>query len=160
MISSFAQKVFRAESIQWTADELVVLKQITNEVQIYSGNASISHSSAMLARIQVKGFTQFSTAKIPSRDGVLPVAFFSPESGGKAAKVVIYHYNIGTNEVTGPIGNGCSIMGASEASLSWNALGTALLIYSQSNVDTSGASYYGSTSLYYINAQVCSLRVI
>lgn len=130
-----------------------MFKQITNEVQVYRSGTVITEAANMIARIQFKGFTQYKVAPSENPAGVLTVAFFSPESGGNPGRVTLFSLNVNTNEVNGPLGSR-SIFGASEANLLWNSTSSTLLIYSQSSVDTSGASYYGATSVYYITAQV------
>ena len=152
-----AMKSFRSDIVQYSNDERFVFKQITNEVQVYPSTASFQDNTAMVARLQLKGFTQYKVSPQSSATGsAVPVAFFFPATGGNPGRVSIATVNLTTFEVSEPLGSR-TIFGASEASLLWNSTATALLIYSRSNVDTSGASYYGATSVYFMTADVsCS----
>jgi hypothetical protein len=40
----------------------------------------------------------------------------------------------------------------SQAKMLWNATGTALLVETHTQIDSSGKSYYGESSLYYLSA--------
>lgn len=153
-------KSYRPDMLQFTSDERFIFKQITNEVQVYPTTSSFADHTTMVARIQLKGFTQYKLGPVAAENttGTIPVAFFFPETGGNPGRVTIVTIKLVSFEVSEPLGSR-TIFGASEASLLWNSLASSLLIFSRSNVDTSGASYYGATAVYFMSANVRSLHV-
>jgi translation initiation factor 2A len=146
-----AMKSFRSDLVQFSNDERFVFKQITNEVQIFSSQSLLFQDhTAIVARVQLKGFSQYKVAPVTSGES-LSIAFFFPESGGNPGRVSIVAVNLNNFEVSEPMGSR-SIFGASDATLMWNATATALLIFSRSNLDTSGASYTGAAAVYFMSA--------
>jgi uncharacterized protein with WD repeat len=95
---------------------------------------------------------------------VLPyisVAVFNPEAGGKPARVTLYRFHPARllsgedcDSEKGPVVEGPvssrTIFAASEAKLTWNATGSALLVYA--HADTDASSYYGATGLFLLQA--------
>jgi translation initiation factor 2A len=149
LLAAYNQKTYRSEVVQFTDDERYCFRQTTNEVCVYT-NGQFAQSDCV-ERIQQKGFTQFRITS--SWEPKVLVAFFNPEAGGKPARVTLYSFKKTIQyEVEGPLGSR-TIFGASEAKLMWNKQGTALLIHSQTDVDSSNASYYGATALYIMNAK-------
>ncbi len=154
MVTSLAMKSYRSDIVQFSSDERFVFKQITNEVQVYlSSSPLFADHTAMIARIQLKGFSQYKVAPVTTASPTIPVAFFFPEAGGNPGRVTVVHVNHTSYEVSEPMGSR-SIFGASEALLMWNSTATTLLVFSRSNVDSSGASYTGAAAVYYMSANV------
>lgn len=87
LVTSFSQKIYKTQVIQWTASEEYCFRLVSNEVQIYRGNEL---SGAPIDKVYHKGFTQFHVTGT-----VLPyvsVAVFNPEAGGKPARVALYRF--------------------------------------------------------------------
>lgn len=161
LVTAYSLKVYKAQSIQWTANEEYCFRLVTNEIQIFTGNSL----TVPIDKVYHKGLTQFQVTST-----VMPyvsVAAFNPESGGKPARVTLFRFNpkdastavaatAGEAEKTdkstcveGPVSSR-TIFAASEAKLMWNAPGTALLVYAQA--DTDATSYYGATGLFLLQA--------
>lgn len=158
LVTSFSLKVYKAQSIQWTANEEFAFRLVTNEIQIFRGHAL----TTPIDKVYHKGLTQFQVTST-----VVPyvsVAAFNPEAGGKPARVTLFRFTPKpetetkpetepeaekTTSVTGPVSSR-TIFAASEAKLMWNAPGSALLVYAQA--DTDATSYYGATGLFLLQA--------
>jgi translation initiation factor 2A len=149
MLAAYNQKSYKCAAIQWTADERYSFRQTTNELCIYEDGLFLQ--SDCIEKIQHKGFSQYKITQFC--DPCVTIAFFNPEAGGKPARITLYSFKkILKPIVEGPLGTR-TIFGASEATLMWNKQGTSLLIHSQTDVDSSNASYYGATSLYIMNSK-------
>lgn len=155
LVTSFSQKVYKAQVIQWTANEEFCFRLVSNEVQIFSND----NLTAPIDKVYHKGLTQFHVT--PTVAPYVSVAVFNPESGGKPARVTLYRFTPSTTATTastvekpatrveGPVSSR-TIFAASEAKLTWNATGSALLVYA--HADTDASSYYGATGLFLLQA--------
>lgn len=75
------------------------------------------------------------------------VALFVPEKKGKPASVKIYQF--GSLDV--PIATK-SFYKAQDVTLKWSPTGSALIIETRTDIDTSGKSYYGETGLFFLQS--------
>jgi translation initiation factor 2A len=149
--SSFSQKVYRTQVLQWTANEEFCFRLVSNEVQIFN-NSSMSKP---VDKVHHKGLTQFHVT--PTISPYVSVAVFNPEAGGKPARVTLYRFDPSRlsaegekgTAVEGPVSSR-TIFAASEAKLTWNTTGSALLVYA--HADTDASSYYGATGLFLLQA--------
>ena len=169
LVTAFSLKVYKAQSIQWTANEEYCFRLVTNEIQIFRGDSL----TVPIDKVYHKGLTQFRITSTVTP--YVSVAAFNPESGGKPARVTLFRFNpkpstetVSTTEesektdkatsVEGPVSSR-TIFAASEAKLMWNAPGTALLVYAQA--DTDATSYYGATGLFLLQAHTdAAIKVI
>ena len=144
LLVAYSQKTQKRDALQWTLDEQLCLRCVTNEINVMTGN-----DLRPLAKIHHKGVTQFRVSPtLSSAPGCCNVAVFTPEGGGKPARASLYHYpGIGATEVQGP-GATRTMFSASEASMLWNSQGTSVLVHTHSDLDTTNTSYYGMTGLY------------
>jgi len=94
------------------------------------------------ARLQLDGLNSFSLS--PGKS--VAIAAFIPERKGQPASVRIYSYPNFNQQVAAK-----SFFRADSAELFWNALGTNLLVLTHTDVDATGQSYYGETSLFYLS---------
>lgn len=150
LLATYFQKLFKTDIFQWTADERYCFRQVTNEIHIYDGDRLTANES--IEKIRFQGFTQYKIASVATNPSTINVALFTPEGGGKPGRVTLFVCKMSPSILIEGPGNSRTIFGATEAELLWNKLGTALLIHSQSDVDTSGASYYGATGLYLMSS--------
>eukprot|EP00603_Paraphysomonas_imperforata_P006993 CAMPEP_0114415412 /NCGR_PEP_ID=MMETSP0103-20121206/1897_1 /TAXON_ID=37642 ORGANISM="Paraphysomonas imperforata, Strain PA2" /NCGR_SAMPLE_ID=MMETSP0103 /ASSEMBLY_ACC=CAM_ASM_000201 /LENGTH=636 /DNA_ID=CAMNT_0001583597 /DNA_START=45 /DNA_END=1956 /DNA_ORIENTATION=+ len=89
------------------------------------------------------------------------IAVFTPEAGGKHAKVMMYSYDqqlLSEEGAEGTKAQGCQDTGfgrtmfaANECCMKWNLSGERVIVQTQSDVDSSNASYYGSTGLFLLS---------
>jgi len=98
-------------------------------------------------RLRLAGATTFEIAPGPAP---YKIAVFVPEKRGvqsAPAQVCIFHFpKLDKHVYSKPFYK------AQEAKLLWNATGTALLVETHTQVDSSGKSYYGESALYYLSA--------
>lgn len=86
MITSYSQKIYKPDLIQWTEDEAYCFRSVTNEIHIY--NNKIEHG--VIDKIYHKGLTQFSIT--PTQVPYISIAIFNREVGGNPARVTLYRY--------------------------------------------------------------------
>ena len=84
LVAQYSQKVFRKHSVQWTADETYMLRQVTNEVHIYSVSTITSGSYFKIAH---RGLHSF---RVSPTSTPLHVVVFNPEASGNPARVTLF----------------------------------------------------------------------
>ncbi len=135
VIAEFSQKNQAAWQLQFTGDEKYAAHLTTNEIHFYDS----SNFKARWNKLRIENCTSFSLS--PGRN--YSVAAFVPEKGGKPAFVRIYtipNFNQPVSQKT--------FFKAETAQLTWNKLGTSLLVLAQMAVDSTNKNYYGETTLY------------
>jgi len=180
-LHGFPLKNLRREQwppIQWTHDEAYAFHLVTNHVHVYKGqNVFMFKESIRYERkISCEGINSFSVpkkvvaAKVPldtnanananANAGDQPIATylfttFVPETKGKPAKLALLRYPdaLGSSSGSKPPLASKSFYQAEECKAMWSPRGDAALVLTSTSVDSSGASYYGSSNLYLITAQ-------
>mmetsp|Transcript_10571 Transcript_10571/g.19806 ORF Transcript_10571/g.19806 Transcript_10571/m.19806 type:complete len:341 (+) Transcript_10571:770-1792(+) len=76
------------------------------------------------------------------------IATFKPEIKGSPAKVSIFNH---PGNLERPVA-GKTFFKAQEAKFEWSSLGNAVLCKTDTDVDTTGQSYYGESALYLVHA--------
>ncbi|KAJ1818847.1 hypothetical protein LPJ60_004103 [Coemansia sp. RSA 2675] len=136
---AFTQKTFSDQALQWTDDERYCAKLFSGEVRFYAPTAL---GKAALA-LKLDGITAFSVSP-----GLAPsVAVFVPERGSKPALVRMYAVGAFTRAVANK-----TFFKAEKVDFHWHRLGTNLLVMTHTEVDKTGRSYYGESSLYFLAA--------
>ncbi|GMH98038.1 hypothetical protein TrVE_jg4628 [Triparma verrucosa] len=130
-------------AVEWTSDEKLALRISANSVFIHRGDSGWEDSSNLLERVSVEGVKQFSV----SPGSVYRFTTFTPETKGRPAKVQIYGYPNTKTAVTGK-----SFYQAEELTTAWSPNGEKCIVFTHTTVDTTGQSYYGSTSLHLLSA--------
>ncbi|EKX45057.1 hypothetical protein GUITHDRAFT_94821 [Guillardia theta CCMP2712] len=143
-LSAFSQKNFSKESwpyLKWTSDELIACMQITNGVHLYNGK---DIKKGVLAKIEQEKLSAFSVAP-----GPLPykIATFVPEVKDQPATMKLFSYP----NVTEPVATK-KMFRANDASFLWSPTGTAVVIRTSTDVDSTGKSYYGESKLTFFSA--------
>jgi len=128
--------------IKWTADETVAAKMSNGKVNFYAGK----HFNVIVNTFKLQGVARFSWA--PSTTIPHKFAVFVPEKKGQPGKVQVCEYPETSNIIIQK-----SIFKAQSADILWNKQGTAALLISQTDIDTSGKSYYGETGVHLLNAK-------
>mmetsp|Transcript_22707 Transcript_22707/g.33179 ORF Transcript_22707/g.33179 Transcript_22707/m.33179 type:complete len:628 (+) Transcript_22707:31-1914(+) len=150
MVASFNQRVLKKSVIQWNADESCCMRIVTNEIHLLlpsGANGSFERAS----KVYHKNISQFSLAPNSSHPFV---AAFTPEGSGGPAKVSLYRYSQqdGSNWSFEDTGICRTLFSASECKMLWRPNeGDRVLIQTQSDVDSSGGSYYGATGLFIVS---------
>ncbi|KAJ2795590.1 hypothetical protein H4S07_006443, partial [Coemansia furcata] len=136
---AFTQKTFSDRALQWTDDEKYCAKLFSGEVRFYAPTAL---SKAALT-LKLDGITAFSVSP-----GLAPsVAVFVPERGSRPALVRMYAVGAFTRAVANK-----TFFKAESVDFHWHKLGTNLLVMTHTEVDKTGRSYYGESSLYFLAA--------
>ena len=143
LLSTHASKPQKRDSLQWTSDEGLCCKLVTNEVQVYPGR--LEGDVAMLGRVRHPGATQFRLCPAPTAAGCT-VCIFQAESSGNPARAALYYFN--SSDGSSAPGPSRTMFSASECHMHWNLPGSALLVHTHSDVDKSNTSYYGATGLF------------
>ncbi|RHZ28162.1 hypothetical protein DYB31_002271 [Aphanomyces astaci] len=116
-------------------------KTYSREVQVFNGRAI---GAGSIGNIALENAASFSVAP-----GGLPykIAVFVPEKKGKPASVRIFPFppNAAQSHVAFK-----SFYKAQDVKMKWAPNGSALIIETSTDVDTSGKSYYGETNLFYV----------
>ncbi|OQR94137.1 eukaryotic translation initiation factor 2A [Thraustotheca clavata] len=156
IIARFNQKSYTRDhwpSIQWSSDEAIAARLSGGGVQIYNGR---SIGAGNIGNIALENTTKFSVAP-----GGIPykIALFVPEKKGKPASTRIYQFppNASNSHVAFK-----SFYKAQDVKLKWAPNGSALIIETSTDVDTSGKSYYGETNLFFLQSDGqydCSIPV-
>ncbi|DAZ99880.1 TPA: hypothetical protein N0F65_008623 [Lagenidium giganteum] len=143
-VSRFPQKHYSREKwplVQWTADEVICARQSANGVVLYNGR---DMKAGTIGNINLPNCTSFSVAP---GNAPYKVALFVPEKKGKPASVRIYQFP-GLETVVASK----SFYKAQEVTMKWSPNGSALVIETRTDVDTSGKSYYGETGLFFMQS--------
>lgn len=126
LVVAYSQKVFKKETIQFSADESLCYRIVTNEVHVLNGS---DLAAGIKCKLYHKGISQFKVS--PTVSPFSTIAVFNSETGGNPAKVTLYSYHPNTNEMNGPV-SGRTMFAASEASMAWNCTGRQQLNYVES----------------------------
>lgn len=166
-IKGFSCKKATLTTIQWTHDEQLVFHLVTNEAHVYS------NTFERAGKVRNQGISSFSLPSvkgvpanaIPSKEGEnkYPLTAFIPGIKGKPARVDLLRYpdrmgresstvsEKGGDKVNVPSGPSLaskSLFNAEEATVSWSPRADSALVLTQTAVDNTGASYYGSSNLF------------
>jgi len=130
---------------QWTSDEAICGRCVSNEVQFYE-KGDFRNAAQKLYLQGIEGFS-FSPA---SQGGEYLVAAHVAGKKGSPSFVRLFKYpNFGDGKA---IGNK-SFFKADKVDMMWNKKGSALLILVSAEIDTTGRSYYGEHTLHFMNTK-------
>ncbi|RDW84954.1 hypothetical protein BP6252_02544 [Coleophoma cylindrospora] len=139
VVGRFVQKSQTGWNLQYTFDERYCARVVTNEVQFYeSGNLS-----QVWNKLRAEGVADFAISPGNNHS----VAVFIPERKGQPAAVKVFNvpqFNSAVSQKT--------FFKGDKVQLKWNQLGTTLIVLAQTEVDKTGKSYYGETTLYVLSA--------
>ncbi|KAG6028456.1 hypothetical protein E4U41_000663 [Claviceps citrina] len=138
-IGRFVQKQQGGWNLQYTADEKYCARLVTNEVQFFESHDLIT----VWNKLRVEGAASFALAPGSQNHAV---AVFVPERKGQPAVVKVFNVPLFQN----PISQKTFFKG-DKVQFKWNKRGSSLLVLAQTDVDKSGKSYYGETTLYLLS---------
>ncbi|TPX26583.1 hypothetical protein DIZ76_012045 [Coccidioides immitis] len=143
---SFVQKSQTGWNLQYTADEKYCARVVTNEVQFYqSGNLT-----TVWNKLRVEGVVDFAIS--PGQNHT--VAVFIPERKGQPASVKVFNvpqFNLPLSQK--------NFFKGDKVQMKWNKSGTTLIVLAQTEVDKTGKSYYGETTLYLLSTNGFDSRI-
>lgn len=140
VVGSFVQKSQTGWNLQYSADEKLCARVVTNEVQFYQSE----NLSTVWNKLRVEGVTDFALS--PGKNSQ-SIAVFVPERKGQPAAVKVFV----VPQFGAPVSQKSFFKG-DKVQLKWNAQGTTLIVLAQTEVDRTGKSYYGETTLYLLSS--------
>lgn len=157
VVGRFVQKSQTGWNLQYTYDERYCARVVTNEVQFYQ-----SHDlGTVWNKLRVQGVADFAVSPGENHS----IAVFVPER-----KVRLFshsYYRTTTNSLPKGLPAAVKVFNVpkfdvavsqknffkgDKVQLKWNSEGTSLIVLAQTEVDKSGKSYYGETTLYLLSA--------
>ncbi|KAJ3032470.1 hypothetical protein HDV00_007518 [Rhizophlyctis rosea] len=137
-LTGFTQKNQSGWNVDWTEDETYCARLVSNEVQFYDPK---NFAKGISSRLKLEGISDFSLS--PGRRPT--VCVFTPEKQGPASVRLFDITNLSV-----PLAQK-SFHRADSVQFYWNKLGTNVLVFTHTDVDKTGQSYYGETALYYLS---------
>ncbi|XP_053315863.1 eukaryotic translation initiation factor 2A [Spea bombifrons] len=140
-VKSFIQKNMQNWCPHWADDESICARNVNNEVHFFEKN--VFDTIANKLHLQKVSDFVLSPGEHPCK-----VAVYVPGSKGAPSFVRLYQYP----NFSGPhsaLANK-SFFKADRVTMLWNAKATAVLVTASTDVDKTGASYYGEQTLHYI----------
>jgi translation initiation factor 2A len=159
LVIGFRQKSLSRDAwpyLQWTEDEKLAFLHCTNEVRVYPGTFPQLAETRFVEKMRVPGIASMSVPNQGNYLGKILFTAFIPKDKNKPSRAAMFEYPTSTpsHPTTGyPALLSKSLFQAEEMKVYWSPKGDSALIALQSTVDTSGQSYYGSTSLYLMSPQ-------
>ncbi|XP_036392819.1 eukaryotic translation initiation factor 2A isoform X1 [Megalops cyprinoides] len=140
-LKSFYQKKVQGWCPSWADDESISVRNVNNELHFFENN----NFNTIANKLHLQKVSEFvlSPGPQPSK-----VAVYVPGSKGAPSFVRLYQYpNFG-----GPT---CALANKSffksdRVTMLWNNKATAVLVTASTEVDKTGASYYGEQTLHYL----------
>lgn len=145
--AEFIQKLQHNWCPQWSEDEQLCARNVTNEVHFFDGGL-LPGASVVSRKLQVENLTTFalSPGKSPCR-----IACYVPGTKGAPSFVRLYEYP--RLEGAGSILANKSFYRADSVTFLWNRKGSGLLVLTNTEVDKTGGSYYGEQGLHYLSVR-------
>nr|XP_033487241.1 eukaryotic translation initiation factor 2A isoform X2 [Epinephelus lanceolatus] len=141
LIKALYQKKVESWCPSWSDDEKISVRSVNNELHFYENN-DFSMISNKLHMQKVSDFV-LSPGGQPSK-----VSVYVPGSKGAPSFVRLYQYPV-LGGPTAALANK-SFFKADRVSMQWNKKASAVLVTASTEVDKTGASYYGEQTLHYL----------
>ncbi|KAK9463803.1 eukaryotic translation initiation factor eIF2A-domain-containing protein [Lipomyces oligophaga] len=135
-IAEMLQRTQNMDNFQFTADEKYCARLIPNQLQIFE---TLKLGSPSTSKLELPNISSFAIS--PGNNYY--ISTFVPDMKGKPAQVDVYN----VLNLSRPLSSK-KLFQADGAVMKWNNLGTSLLIWAQTEVDQTGKSYYGQSTLY------------
>ncbi|XP_066540461.1 eukaryotic translation initiation factor 2A [Hoplias malabaricus] len=140
-IKAFYQKKAQGWCPSWAEDESIAVRCVNNELHFFENN----NFETIANKLHLQKVSEFalSSGNQPSK-----VAVYVPGSKGSPSFVRLYQYpNFGGP--TSALANK-SFFKADRVTMLWNKRASAVLVTASTEVDKTGASYYGEQTLHYL----------
>ncbi|XP_028276004.1 eukaryotic translation initiation factor 2A isoform X2 [Parambassis ranga] len=141
LLKALYQKKVDSWCPSWSEDEKISVRSVNNELHFYENNDY--NSIANKLHMQKVSDFALSPGGQPSK-----VAVYVPGSKGAPSFVRLYQYPV-LGGPTAALANK-SFFKADKVSLQWNRKASAVLVTASTEVDQTGASYYGEQTLHYL----------
>ncbi|KAK1162546.1 hypothetical protein AOXY_G17427 [Acipenser oxyrinchus oxyrinchus] len=140
-LKSFYQKKMQSWCPSWSDDESISVRSVNNELHFFENNSF----DTIASKLHLQKVTDFvlSPGSQPCK-----VAVYVPGVKGGPSFVRLYQYPNFAGP-TSALANK-SFFKADRVTMLWNKKATAVLVTASTEVDKTGASYYGEQTLHYI----------
>ncbi|KAJ3157379.1 hypothetical protein HK101_001453 [Irineochytrium annulatum] len=145
LVTSYCQKSQNGWNVQWTASESRLARNVTGELHFCDPLAVRAGESAY-TKLRVENLASFALS--PNKVGKQSVAVFVAEKKGAPASVKLFDIE----KLEGKPLAQRSFFNSDYVDFHWNKDGSAVLIQTHAEVDKTGQSYYGKSSLHYLSA--------
>lgn len=143
-------------TLQFTHDETLLCHVVSNEIQVYDTQDIIRQSAPIRSTFKLRcaNISSFTLApkNITSTSAFqYLVSTFVPEVKGKPARVALHELTFQRTDkvtITETILTSKSFYQTEDVTVKWSPHGNAALVLTQTTVDATGESYYGSSSLH------------
>ena len=157
LLHGFVQKNLKREGwpyVKWSFDEKFAFLMTANEIRVYESSAFGKQEEVRF--VDKMRCPEISSMSVPqtSETGQYFLTSFCPGDKNKPAKGNLHKYpvTVTSNMQSYPTVCCKSLFQAEEASVYWSPKGDAALMAMQTSIDTSGESYYGSTTLFLMSS--------
>ncbi|XP_053736381.1 eukaryotic translation initiation factor 2A [Synchiropus splendidus] len=140
-LKSFYQKQQTSWCPSWLDDEKVAVRGVSNELHFYENN----NFDVIVKKLHLKNVTDFALSPGSSPP---KVAVYVPGAKGAPSFVRLYQYPH-LEGATAARANK-SFFKADRVTMQWNHAASAVLVTASTDVDKTGASYYGEQTLHYL----------
>ncbi|XP_047246530.1 eukaryotic translation initiation factor 2A [Girardinichthys multiradiatus] len=143
LIKALYQKKAESWCPSWSEDEKICVRSVNNELHFYENNDF--NSIANKLHMQKVSDFALSPGAQPSK-----IAVYVPGSKGAPSFVRLYQYPV-LGGASAALANK-SFFKADRVNMQWNQKASAVLVTASTEVDKTGASYYGEQTLHYLAA--------
>lgn len=144
-LKGYSSGAVTVELIQWALDESTCLEMIPGEgLLLLDDNLKAVQPKSLVAEPNLHSFQLAPRGQ----GGACHVAVYVPEATGRSAEVAVYSLK----DLESPTMRVTLPRKLKSVSMHWNPEGSALLALASSDVDETGASYFGTTCLFWIRA--------
>ncbi|TRY72864.1 hypothetical protein DNTS_007670 [Danionella cerebrum] len=146
-LKAFYQKKITSWCPSWAEDESISVRSVSNELHFFENN----NFETIANKLHLQKVSEFALSPGSQPNKVfdrIAIAVYVPGSKGAPSFVRLYQYpNFGGP--TCALANK-SFFKADKVMMLWNKKATAVLVTASTEVDKSGASYYGEQTLHYV----------
>jgi len=150
LLKAFFQQSQTDWQPQWTADETIMARNVTNEVHFYK-------SDDLQTIIEKKILPKVKSFSLSPSSGTHYVTFYVPSVKAAPAFVHLYQYP-NFKDASCALANK-SFFKVDSVETHWNKQNSAALLLTAAEMDKSGTSYYGEQMLFYLNTKGDSTRI-
>ncbi|XP_072318215.1 eukaryotic translation initiation factor 2A [Eucyclogobius newberryi] len=141
LLKALFQKKMELWCPSWSEDEVVAVRSVNNELHFYENNDF--NTIANKLHMQKVSNYALSPGPQPSK-----IAVYVPGSKGAPSFVRLYQYPV-LGGPTAALANK-SFFKADKVDMQWNRKASAVLVTASTDVDKTGASYYGEQTLHFL----------
>ncbi|CAH3119179.1 unnamed protein product [Pocillopora meandrina] len=142
LVAGFSQKKKDTWQPKWSEDESVCARSVNNEIHCFHE----ADFTSIATKLRLQGISDFELSPGPPP---FTVAAYVPGSKGAPSYVRLFRHPNFDNPAS--VLANKSFFKADRVKLMWNKKGSAVLVVTTTDVDTTGASYYGEQTLHYIS---------